>query len=368
MIYTIKKKLQLLFKKFSYGLFKLIYGQISEFEPVNNNSFSDIKSSKIDENFIYNVYFIKNSRIYTDTINDTAIIQNNKIIKEPSFQIRNTKFNDVKENIVFLKGTPRIKKKLIGNILSLLTGGGGNYNYWHWLFDVLPRLKIVENVLNLESIQYFLFPNIKKKFQYESLDLLNIPKNKRLSSIKHRHLSGDQIIVTEHPYVIKNDASNEIQNLPIWIINWLKSELTKNLDLKDNNLPKKIYIDRSDASPNIKNLRKILNEEEIIKQCRSRDFELVQLSELSFINQIKLFYNARKIIGLHGAGFANVIFSKPELEMLELKPSGAGKMCENLAKKCNVNYDCISVKPEKYNNNNQMGHIFIDPKELEKKI
>ena len=35
MIYTIKKKLQFLFKKFFYGLFKLLYKEISEFETSN---------------------------------------------------------------------------------------------------------------------------------------------------------------------------------------------------------------------------------------------------------------------------------------------------------------------------------------------
>ena len=54
--------------------------------------------------------------------------------------------------------------------------------------------------------------------------------------------------------------------------------------------------------------------------------------------------------------------------MLELKPSGAAKMCENLAKKCNVIYDCISILPEKYNENNQMGHIRINMKDLENRI
>ena len=27
-------------------------------------------------------------------------------------------------------------------MLSLLTGGAGNNNYWHWLFDVLPRIEL----------------------------------------------------------------------------------------------------------------------------------------------------------------------------------------------------------------------------------
>jgi len=79
------------------------------------------------------------------------------------------------ENIVFRKGTPRLLRKLNGNILSLLTGGGGNNNYWHWLYDVLPRLALYSKHSDLEKIDYFLFPSILKEFQQETLNCLNIP-------------------------------------------------------------------------------------------------------------------------------------------------------------------------------------------------
>ena len=65
------------------------------------------------------------------------------------------------------------------------------------------------------------------------------------------------------------------------------------------------------------------------------------------MDQIKYFYNAKKILGLHGAGFANIIFSKPGTNFLELKSNTAGKVCENLAKKCQLNYSCISNTPQK---------------------
>ena len=54
-----KKKIQLLFKKFGYGLFKLIYGQIKEFEAVKDNSNSKVKISKINDSCNYQVYFVK---------------------------------------------------------------------------------------------------------------------------------------------------------------------------------------------------------------------------------------------------------------------------------------------------------------------
>ena len=66
--------------------------------------------------------------------------------------------------------------------MSLLTGGGGNENYWHWLFDVLPRLKIVEDEFKLEEIDFFLFPDTNQRYQVESLDILKIPKKKEFQA------------------------------------------------------------------------------------------------------------------------------------------------------------------------------------------
>ena len=121
------------------------------------------------------MFIINNARLYTDAVSDCAVIQNNKVLEGPSFQIRDTKFENIKKNNIFINGTPKIKKKVKGKVLSLLTGGAGNYNYWHWLFDVLPRIKIAQNAINIDIIDYFLFPNVNKKFQKETINFLNIP-------------------------------------------------------------------------------------------------------------------------------------------------------------------------------------------------
>ena len=172
LIHSTKKKLQKLFKKFSYGLFKLIYGSINGYQDINKTPDSKVIISEINKDFRYKIYIVKKARLYTDTINDTAVIHSQKVIKEPSFQIRNTIFSTVEKNIVFEKGTPRFQKKLHGKVVSLLSGGAGNYNYWHWLFDILPRIKIVSNKLNLNEIDYFLLPDNTRRFQKETLSLL----------------------------------------------------------------------------------------------------------------------------------------------------------------------------------------------------
>jgi len=366
LINTIKKKLQLIFKEISYGIFKLLYGKIDKIE--SNSKDLKIIYSKFETNLNYKIYIAENSRIYTDTINDTAIINNNKILEGPSFQIRNTKFAKINENITFSKGTPRIKRNLKGTVFSLLTGGSGNFNYWHWIFDVLPRIKILENSYDIKSIDYFLLPNLSKNYQKETLDLLQIPDKKRLSSIEYRHIVANKIISTSHPYVIRNDPSNEIQNIPIWITSWLRNSFLKENNFKDDSFPKKIYIDRSDAKSNHREFRKILNENDIIKNLQSEGYKIIRLADLHFKAQIKTFFNADKIIGLHGAGFANLIFCKPNTKILEIKPSTDGKVIENLARKFNLNFNSLSKEPLKFNYFGNMGHLEVKFQDIQKKF
>ena len=109
---NINKNMQKIFKSFSYSIFSLIHGKIKGVISPNNDSRLKIFKSKLEDNIQYNVYRIKNARLYTDRIQDTAIILDNKIVEGPSHQLRPINNSNIKQNIVFTKGTPRIKKKL----------------------------------------------------------------------------------------------------------------------------------------------------------------------------------------------------------------------------------------------------------------
>ena len=98
-----------------------------------------------------------------------TIIIDNKLISGPSFQLR-VKENDklfarnnssIDKNIVLKIGTPRIMKRIKGRVFSLLSGGAAKTNYFHWLFEVLPRLEILNKVYNINDINFFLVPSIR---------------------------------------------------------------------------------------------------------------------------------------------------------------------------------------------------------------
>ncbi len=368
---SIKKKIQSIFKNIGYSLSKAFYGHIKGVIESKNNQSIELIEKTLEKDYLYKIYIIKDCRLYTDTVNDAAFIIKDKIIEGPSYQFRFEKFqgvknSDISQNIVFKKGTPRIKKKINGTVFSLLTGGAGNSNYWHWLFDVLPRFKILENQYNFNDIDYFLFPDTKERFQKETLDLLNIPKSKILSSKNFRHIEAKEIITVDHPYVLKNNPTAEIQNIPSWILNYLNEKfIPKHKEIK---LPQKIYIDRKDSKSNHRHLRKIINEEEVKNYLTKKGFSIIVLSELSFLDQINLFSNAKQIIGLHGAGFANLVFSKPDTFVLEVKSEVAAPVIGNLAKKTGLKFKEMSIKPEKNPNNDQQGLIYVPLKDLENKL
>tara|TARA_Y100000992_G_C21257077_1_gene489115 strand:+ start:58 stop:1167 length:1110 start_codon:yes stop_codon:yes gene_type:complete len=353
----ITKNLQKIFKETFFFIFSILYGKIKGVISPKDDSRIDVSFANFENNIKYKVYKIKNARLYTDRIQDTAIILDNKIIEGPSHQLRPINNADVNQNIVFKKGTPRIKKKINGKVLSLLTGGAGNDNYFHWMFDVLPRLRICQEIVETEKIDFFLLPDTVKKYQSESLDKLKIPVKKRLSSKNFRHITASEIIVVDHPYCLRNNADEEIENIPKWISTWLrKACVNQNENLKKN-LPTKIYIDRKDSLSNTKKLRSITNENEVKNILSKNGFQFITMSNLSFAEQVLIFNNANTITGLHGAGFANLCFCKPNTKIIEFKSDTFGKLYENLAISNNLDYKSISCEHIGINNNNQFGHI-----------
>ena len=371
----INKFLQKIFKIVSYEIFLKIHGKIEKSIDCSQDKRIKVKIVNKDKDLSYRVFNITNGRLYTDRIHDTAVLLDNKIIEEPSFQLRYKGLSiwdsSIKNNIVIKKGTPRKLKKLNGSVLSLLTGGGGNDNYWHWLFDVLPRLSLCNKVVGLDKIDYFLFPSLHKKFQNETLDFLNIPENKRLSSEEFRHIKANELIVTDHPVAVTGDRSKHHNDPPGWIGQWLRDNfLNKNM-ITDKKNGKKIYIDRSVKISNRTEQRIIENEEEVRKYLITNNFIPVKLHDLKFIEQVNLFYNADCVVGLHGAGFVNLVFCKHGTKVIEFRSPTSGNSIQNVSKKSNLDYDPIIVESKKIdqpNIPNQQGSYQISINSLKEKL
>ena len=346
--------------------FHIIYGKIKKIVNISSSSKIKVETKNVTKSEKYKIYKIQNARLYTTTVHDVAVILNNELVPGASFQYRNNKKNQIingkiLKNIVLKTGTPKFKKNFSYTIFSLLTGGAGKTSYFHWMFDVLPRLAFLDIKIKKKKDIYYLLPSLRYNFQKETLKKLNIPLSRCLSSDHYKHVSCDNLIVTDHPYTFNNDPSKSILHIPNWIINWLKLNLFYKTKIK-NFYPKKIYIDRSDSE--FSKSRYIINEEEVKNFLKFNNFSFVSLSTKSFEEQVKIFQNANTIVGLHGAGFSNIIFSRPGSKVIELQSKTAGDVIKNLAIKCKLNYKRLSTPSTDKNLPYQFGSIYVNISKL----
>ena len=88
----------------------------------------------------------------------------------------------------------------------------------------------------------------------------------------------------------------------------------RNLLYDENiNANRKIFISRKDASS-----RTITNEEELINFLKNDNFEIINLSEKKFTDQVKIFNSAKLIVAMHGAGLTNLLFCKSNTKVIEI--------------------------------------------------
>jgi capsular polysaccharide biosynthesis protein len=357
----IKKIAKNLFKNFFRFLFKLIYGKIiynKENLKSQTIQISELKSSEIINYFDnkYKVYKIINGRVYTDTVESVAVIDGNNIVDFISYQQIMGNLVSANKNIVLNNGTPRFKKKLKGRVLSLAQGASGHTNYSHWLFDMLPKIKLYSEIYNLNDLN-FIYLNNLNSFQFESLKLIGLDHLKVIDSNKFRHIQADEIICTDHPSYYSGYILEQAKNLPIWIVEWLRNNyLDKAEKFECNN---KVYIDRSSGAKHCQ----FINQAEIEGYLKEKGFTKYKLENLSFSNQLYLFKNAKYVVGAHGAGLSNLAFCNKNTNIIEVRPNDhPNTIYKRLSDINKLNYRLISTK--KINGDKKKGDINLKVDEL----
>ncbi|MFH7244818.1 MAG: glycosyltransferase family 61 protein [Spirulina sp.] len=319
-------------------------------------TFSTVKPDKKNKE-VYRVYGIPNGQLFTDRSVYIAVSYKRLLVPGASWQWKDRKILPTHENPALKTGTPQPISHFKGKVLSLLTGGSGNYNYYHWLYDVLPRIYLYQLHSDLNLIDYLLAPDLSYAFQLETLKILNIEDKRIISSAKFRHIKADYLMVVDHP-------NPDSHNPPEWITDWLKSTFLPKLE-SANIIKQHIYVSRGDSA----HQRRLLNEHEVVKFLKRKGFSTCVLSDLSFVEQVNLFYNAETIIGVHGAGLTNLTFSKPGTKVIELFGKNyTPKMYEKISAFNGLDYSSIVSEDVDVSQSPQTANFSVSLKELEEQL
>lgn len=284
----------------------------------------------------YVVAAVKGGRIYTDRLTNIAVIAKRHLVPLVSWQYHKGNPLPDSENLaltnqLFIDRPPR---HVNATVISLLTGGGGNHNYYHWLCDCVPRVHLAFKAVDQSRHVRYLIPEKGERFQQETLEALGISLAQCVSSRTWRHVQSTVLVATSHP----NPSREE---MPAWIVSFLRESFLHVASHKSKPPASEetcVYISRGDDATH----RRLLNEDHLTDCLRSAGFAIYSLSGMPFVDQISLFKRARMIVAVHGAALTNLAFASRGAVVYELFSEGyQPTMYERIARLNELEYHKI---------------------------
>ncbi|MGL5194162.1 MAG: tetratricopeptide repeat protein, partial [Chroococcales cyanobacterium] len=143
--------------------------------------------------------------------------------------------------------------------IAFLSVRGGN-TYYHWMADLLPRVKLLELAgVKLEEIDFFVVNSCHLSFQRETLNLLGIPSHKIIQNSQSPHIKASNLVVPSLP--------GDVGLMSPWTCQFTRESFLDKAATQGRQTPERIYISRRHAS-----YRRILNEEETIARLSPYGF------------------------------------------------------------------------------------------------
>jgi hypothetical protein len=203
---------------------------------------------------------------------------------------------------------------LIDNVYS--------HTYYHWLTEALPRLFLVRE--KIPSSVLLLPSNHNQKFHTDALQIFDV-RQKQFLKARVRYIV---------PHLTASTQIGKIANYHPAVINEMVAYIKSNVNISVN-YGQRIYVSRSRASK-----RKVLNEYEVTEYLATVGFRVVYFEDHSFSEQVSIMHHTQYVVGLHGAGLANILFMAAGGSILELRrfDNGENYFYFSLANVVNLNY------------------------------
>jgi len=228
--------------------------------------------------------------------------------------------------------------------------------YAHWMIETLGRLALLE----MHNIAYdYLYVSMDQRFKQETLQLWGIDLKKVIEPTNStKHVQADELLVPSlvgRKYPPLNHEPLFCLYIQPWLLEFVRNKFLSVPMLQEINrsqFSKKVFISRKDTT-----LRRILNEDEIFALFANEGFERYELSKMSFLEQVSLFNNADTIVAFHGSGLTNIMFCKPQTQIIEFFQSRGDCTFWYLSQLLNLKHQCIKTIP--FDLKNSMAHTSV---------
>lgn len=276
--------------------------------------------------------------------NQGAVLTNeNYLVKDVSREFDN------KKHSIFYQ-LKLVKYNYTNKRIAVLAASGSSV-YYHWMFDILPRIDILKQSGVFDKIDNFVINYLPNAYQTETLIKAGIDLSKIIPSNNHWqfHLKAEELIV---PSMV---SPNDCPSLQACL--YLRKLFS--VEMKITAAPIKIYIQRLSD-------RKILNEDELLHLLKAHNYKIINPETVSVAEQAAIFANACSVIGAHGAGFTNIVFCNPGTVIIDLfSPEWINPCYWIIAEHLDLKYSYL-VGEKMRNEKGKAANIKIDIDKLKK--
>lgn len=249
-------------------------------------------------------------------------------------------------------------KKEIRIPSAILLSGRCSPNYYHWLIEYLGKAYILSERDNLKKTPLIvddkMFPQ-----EFESLQAM-------LPDWPIYRLDDSTLLKVRKLY-IPSACTNLTDNLrgPMWkfsaicfkTLGHMRSTVFRRFGIEEaapGGGGRKVFLARRTG-------RNIINTPEVEEVLASFGYEIVDTGKLSFEQQVRLFAEARTIVGAMGAAFTNLIFCQPGTQVLALSSPYTQLFCSqsNMALFAGCDYKILVGEHELFQPGDE--HTVSDP-------
>lgn len=217
--------------------------------------------------------------------------------------------------------TDAVARTLYRGTLPIRRGGGQRFSrpvvslsgvqsreYFHWFADYLPRVRGVERYAEATgTYPAVLVPADPPDWMARSMEHVGIPAE-RLVEWEAGSVFAERLVVPSVPR--ETDDPEHVTYRPREL-RWVGERIRSSVD-PDTEEQHRLLLTRRGAST-----RRFVNEDELVRALAPLGFDPVDLTELSFEDQVVLFADAEIVVAPHGAGLINTIYST-DVKILEV--------------------------------------------------
>lgn len=225
----------------------------------------------------------------------------------------------------------------------------GRPYYSHWLWDLLPRLHLLER----SGVHWdkLVVPRIAR-YHRESLELLGLGAE---SLITEQDLN-----IEASELVVPSLVGHPVGNYPAWACQWLQERFLPLTPPAAPSQPRRIYISRAKSGR-----RHILNEDELLAALAPLGFKRVFLEDHSFIDGVRLLRDAEAVVTPHGSNVANIVFCRKGTPVIEIFSPKFVVSCHwTLACHLGLDYGYILGNGRITRTHSNIAHIVVDPQHV----